>query len=228
MNRLVLFVLLIIIITSCKKQKVTTRDLGYDYYPTAVGDFKIYEVDSLVFNDFTLVTDTYHFYYKDLTESEFIDAGQRKIKRMERYKSIDQKNWAILKVWTSMKDNFQVEENIDNIRLVKLVFPIDMGKAWDGNALNSLDEESFQFVTAKTDTTINGIKLPQTQKVNQVYKTDPLQLNTEIAFEHYAPNIGLVNKYEKFVKRFTTGVPGDPIIDSGYVLSMKIKSYQVE
>ena len=43
----------LIVFASCKKSEVTARDLECDYYPIAVGNYKVYEVDCLVFNDFS-------------------------------------------------------------------------------------------------------------------------------------------------------------------------------
>lgn len=176
----------------------------------------------------TLVTDTYHFFLKDITESEFTYTGYRKMKRIERFKSLDLSKWEIQKVWTAHKNNYQVEEQMDNIREVKLTFPIDRNAIWDGNAVNSFEPENYQYKQDKIDTIINEVSLNQTQKVDHFFRSDPLQINTKISFEYYAPNIELVNKHEKFVKRFTPGVLDEPTVDSGYTLSIRIKSYKID
>ena len=150
------------------------------------------------------------------------------MKRIERFKSLDLSKWEIQKVWTAHKNNYQVEEQMDNIREVKLTFPIDRNAIWDGNAVNSFEPENYQYKQDKIDTIINEVSLNQTQKVDHFFRSDPLQINTEIRFEYYAPNIELVNKHEKFVKRFTPGVLDEPTVDSGYTLSIRIKSYKID
>ena len=176
----------------------------------------------------TLVTDTYHFFSKDITASQFTDAGYRKMKRIERFKSLDLSKLEIQKVWAAHKNNFQVEEQMDNITEVKLTFPIDKNAIWDGNAVNSFEPENYQYKQNKIDTIINEVSLNQTQKVDHFFRSDPFQINTEIRFEYYALNIGLVNKHEIFVKRFTPGVLGENAVNSGYTLSIRIKSYKID
>ena len=48
---------------------------------------------------------------------------------------------------------------------------------------------------------------------------------TEIGEVKFAPNVGLVRKYEKRVKRFTTGEVNDVPVDSGFVLTKQIEEY---
>jgi|TARA_B110000240_G_C13105677_1_gene286143 hypothetical protein len=43
----------LIVFASCKKSEVTAHSLECDYYPIEVGDCKVYEVDCIVFNDFS-------------------------------------------------------------------------------------------------------------------------------------------------------------------------------
>ncbi|MBD80816.1 MAG: hypothetical protein CL840_18010 [Crocinitomicaceae bacterium] len=219
---------ILLVVLSCRKDTGTTTDLGFNYYPESVNSYKVYQVDSFVFNDFTHTIDTFQYYIKDIVESEFVDDGNRKVKRVERYKSQDKTKWEIQKVWTFYKNSFQVEEQVDNIRYIKLNFPVEINKSWNGNAANVMDKENYNYGSKTIDTNISGFSLARTMKVEHFYITDPLQINTEIRYEHYTPDIGLVNRYEKMVKRFTTGVPGDPVVDSGYVLSMRINEYHLE
>ena len=43
----------LIVFASCKKSEVNARGLECDYFPIAVGNYKVHEVDCLVFNDFS-------------------------------------------------------------------------------------------------------------------------------------------------------------------------------
>jgi hypothetical protein len=223
---LFIIALVLICLAGCKKKKEPYPSLGLEYYPIQVNYYKIYSVDCLVYNDFTLRVDTYQFQIKDKIESELSTSNSTsKEFRAERYvKPTGQSNWKIQKAWVAEKSNFRVVEQIDNKREVKLVFPVKEGVSWDGNAENTLPKEEYSMVRAN-DTTIQGKTYREVFRVDQVYETDPLQINTQIAFEHYAPHAGLIYKYERFVKRFTTGIPGDPVVDSGYQKTMRILEY---
>jgi hypothetical protein len=167
---------------------------------------------------------------KDVVESELKQSSQHGTEyRMERYiRPNTNKNWEIEKAWMANKTNFRAVEQLENLREVKLTFPVKTGISWDANAENTLEKEEYSVENSAIDTSINGITYNQVYRVDHFYITDPLQINTEISYEHYAPNVGLVNKYEKFVKRFTTGIPGDPVIDSGYEKSVRIKLSVIE
>ncbi|MGB0390981.1 MAG: hypothetical protein ACPGD5_05395 [Salibacteraceae bacterium] len=223
-----IFILVCFVFGSCTKTEYKEIDFGYDYYPISVNDYKTFTVDCLVYNDFTLTTDTFNFFIKDLVKSKKLDEGGRTVYRIERYRKDNQTDWEIQKVWTSVFEGQFVEEQFDNIRTVKLAFPVRSGYSWDGNARNILESEDFTYSSNTIDTVINNVTLKNTRKIEHYYKTDPLQIETAIAYEHYTLQIGLVNRFETFVKRFTTGVPGEPVIDSGYAVSYNILDYYVQ
>lgn len=228
MRIIIISILTSLILSCCSKSEYSEIDFGFDYYPISVNDYRVYEVDCLVYNDFTLTTDTFNYYIKDFVESKNIDAGNRTVFRVERYKKSELTDWEIQKVWTSVPEGQFIEEQFDNIRTVKLAFPVKVGHSWDGNARNSLENEEFTYLNQPIDTFINDLDLINTQKVEHYYKTDPLQIETAIAYELYTPQIGLVSRFETFVKRFTTGVPGEPVVDSGYAVSYNILDYYVQ
>ncbi len=58
MKQTVVISLLCLAFFSCKKTENEPVDIGLNYHPNQTGHFKIYKVDSIVFNDFTLETDT--------------------------------------------------------------------------------------------------------------------------------------------------------------------------
>ena len=48
-----------VLLTSCKKKtEDATSVLGLDYYPTKIGKFVVYDVDSTVYNDLSMDTIT--------------------------------------------------------------------------------------------------------------------------------------------------------------------------
>lgn len=226
----ILGILIISVLTfwACNKDSPKPNITYDDYYPISDKSYKIYQVDCLVYNDFTLKTDTYQFERKEYVESSYTDEGNRQVYRVERYKKDSTNKWVIQFVWLANKSTTWVEEQQQNIRLVNLSLPVRQNVRWDANARNNKEREEYLYQGPTFDTIIDGISHSKVQRVHHKFVTDPLQINTEIQYEHYTPKHGLINRYEKYVKRFTTGVPGDPIIDSGYEMSVRFKLQEFE
>ncbi len=215
-----------LLLLACSKESPEPIDLGMDFYPIGLESERIYSVDSIVFNDFTLTQDTYHYEIKEVIAESITDDGDREVIKVQRFSKIPGQDWTIQRVYTAHRDNFSVEEQDNNLRVVKLNFALAPGVRWDGNARNVQDKEEFECVRIQSET-IEGKSFDEVALIDQYNQTDPLQLYTHIATEKYARNVGLVHRYEKIVKRFTTGEPGDVPIDSGLVMEMKIKSFDI-
>ena len=70
---------------SCKKDSTIVLDAGYAYFPNKAGHYIIYDVDSIVHNDFKKTVDTFRFQLKEYIESVFYDNSGRPTLRIERY-----------------------------------------------------------------------------------------------------------------------------------------------
>ena len=62
-------------ITACKREVIPTDqiDLGKEYFPVEVGRFIEYDVDSLVYNNFTHDTDFVHLQFRDEITTSYTD-----------------------------------------------------------------------------------------------------------------------------------------------------------
>ena len=70
-------IILALSLFSCKKDKSTAPDLGYNYFPDQVGRYVVYDVDSFYYNDFTNQTDTFKFQLKEKIQSIYYDNQNR-------------------------------------------------------------------------------------------------------------------------------------------------------
>ena len=209
----------------CKKSETEVVDIGLKYYPTSADFYRIFQVDSIVFNDFTERVDTFQYFIKETI------IGNYQVENETRTSVLDQKKrklvdpfWLDNLSWSFQKDNFTVEENKNNTPKIVLIFPIKTGISWNSNTRNSLDQEEYTITNLKTET-ILGNTFNNVITIEKFNETDPLQLNTEIGEEKYAQDVGLIYLYEKRVKRFTTGEVTDIPLDSGFVLTKKIIEY---
>jgi hypothetical protein len=130
---------------ACSKDKeVVQVEIGYEYFPDEVGNFIIYQVDSIHYNDFTLSIDTFKFQIKEKISENFTDLSNRVTQRIERfYRKNETENWVLKDVWFSNKTNNSAEKVEENIRFVKLVFPLKKDNEWNGNRYNQLGEKTY-------------------------------------------------------------------------------------
>jgi len=211
--------LLIVLFAACKKQNADPVEMGYRYFPVNTGHWVIYDVDSINYNDFTGTIDSFNFQVKEYVQSAFVDNEGRTSQRLERYvRSADTAAWVIRDVWFETRTVSCAERVEENIRLVKLIFPVRESQQWNGNTYNTLGEQMYQYETIHTPGAIGNIPLDSTLTVLQ--KSIYTIIGEDYQKEVYATGIGLVyKKYVSLVK--------DPVgnITSGIDYSYTLKSY---
>ena len=210
LNKILFFVIVFLFIASCKKETETVNfDLGYNYFPDDSGSFIIYKVDSVLYNNFNPAQlKRYSSYYlKEIINEQFIDNLGRTAKRVERYTTDSiGKPWNLFNVWYIVKTKTNVEKVEDNIRYIKLTFPVINDNSWRGNkyvdakpsfmnlrfnSTYSFDwtynitgiNENYNFGEINSDSTLTVLQAADSSLIQKVY-----------SFERYARNVGLVYK----------------------------------
>lgn len=208
-----------VFICSCKKDKGVSPDMGYNYYPTTIGWFIEYEVDSISYNDFTNSIDTAHYFLKEVIESEFNNSAEMPSFRIERYKrNTTSDDWEISDVWFVIKNNTSIIRVEENIRYVKMIFPVKNGSRWNGNNYNSFEEQNYEFTNKDEFFKVGQLNFDSTVTIKQF---ENINLIEKQEFrEIYARNIGLIYKEMIDIKTEVNGT-----IKSGYRYYQKIKSY---
>lgn len=169
------FVFFAVTIASCKKEdKKVTVNLGYIYFPTNVGHYIIYDVDSINKDCFTGVLTKGYYQIKEIIESLFYDNANRPTLRIERYRkdSTNHPEWTIYNVCTANLTATTEERCENNVRYIKLVFPIKKGKNWNGNAMNTEREEDYQYIETNQPFTINNLAYDSVTTVQQADGVD--------------------------------------------------------
>jgi hypothetical protein len=213
---LILFSLLFI---ACKKdQETVSYDNGYAYFPVTTGSYVVYDVDSIRYDDFKGTIDTFKFELKEVIESEYLDNSDRNTLRIERYKKFPGQSWVLTDVWSANRNASNAEKVEENVRYVKLSFPITKSKKWNGNAFNSEGEMEYKYSEVHSALTIGSLSFDSTITVQQ--EADSNLIEKRVKTEIYAKNVGLVSKRYidvackdsvinfnlPFDKRITTGV----------------------
>jgi hypothetical protein len=179
---------------SCKKDKeVTVVDIGYEYFPSKVGTFVIYQVDSFYYNDFTSTIDTFQFQIKERIAENFVDLSKRPTQRIERfYRKNSTEAWIIKDVWFANRTSNTAEKVEENIRFVKIVFPLKKQQEWDGNRFNNLGNQNYILTKLNESYTLGSLKFDSIIQVTQA--ADSNLIEKKFAYEIYAKNVGLIYK----------------------------------
>jgi len=219
----VILYLILFVFLGCSKQQSQQAEMFYEYFPDAPGHFVVYDVDSVVYDDFTGQTLTYNYQVKELIESRFIDGEGTESLRLERYiRQTASDSWEIKNIWQARRLPSRAEKTEENVTFIKLVFPPRQGQQWNGNAYNTFPLQNYRITEAHKPYLITPT-LTFDSTVTVLQNEFFTLISEDYQLERYAKNIGLVFKrYRKITKQV------DGTITSGVDYSYRIASYGKE
>ncbi len=132
-------------------------DFGYEYFPLKVGRSWEYQVDSIIFDPAGSGTaiDSTRIWALETALDFFLDHAGDTIFRVERYERGDTGQvWQIRKVMALSRTAQQAQRTEDNLRFVKLGFPLSKHAAWNGARF--IDPEQTVVVAGEILKMFNG------------------------------------------------------------------------
>jgi hypothetical protein len=210
-----------------KKKPNEIPPIDYSYFPVTVGHYVIYDVDSVVYDDFA-TTDKkreFHFQIKEVIEGKAQDNEGREIQRVVRYKrNNDTSEWKLQHVFTITLTKTTAERFEHNKRYINLVFPASVNKSWKGNSYTQDEQWDYKYTAVGQPATVGSVPVVQ-HTVTQVDEENLIKKLYSV--EKYAKNIGLV--YKEFIhdssKTIDPDVPLMNRIDGGLEYKMTLKSH---
>ncbi len=206
--------------------------LGLDYYPKTIGKFVVYDIDSTIYNSLTQDTILTKYRIKEKITELFTDNEGQEALRMERFikkynpnKSYDSIAWTIKEVWMVNANLKSVQVVEGNIRYTKLIFPIQQGAGWDGNAKNTMGEWMYSYEYIDKAETIGS------KQVDKVLKVKQKNYRTLISYqnynEKYAKGIGLVYREitDILSNNVIANVPVEGRIEDGVIYKQTLVTY---
>ena len=175
---------------SCTKNDILVSDLSqdYSYFPLQNGHWSEFEVDSIVHYDSDDYTEmdtaigVFHFFIREEIDSSFIDDENQKTYIIQRFRrDYDSLPWSFMNVWTATMNPYSAQRVEDNIRFVRLKFPITSQSHWPGNDYNFFNEEEYfyedlyqpkQYGSLYFDSTLTVIQNDFISYINRVYKKE--------------------------------------------------------
>lgn len=222
-NIVLISICLLFGVSSCENEEVLPEDvnLGLEYYPLSLGDSWEYEVSRV---DYLLTggKDTTNYYLKEVVEDTTHDFDEISYHMYRYYRTDTTSAWDLDSIWQTKKSFTRLIRTENNIRYIKLVFPIEEGAEWDGNALNGQNgSETYEFDGVGSEFSVNGVDFEATTTVNQGPNFQTL-IDTDFRSETFAKSVGLIYKY----KRVLYHQPGDDTTGTLYI--QKIIDYEVQ
>jgi hypothetical protein len=215
-------------IHSCAK-KTTTIDinLGKEYYPLIIGKSITYSADSIIYDDFTGNTLHTHSFLKDVIDTQYLDIQNKPAYFVNRYyKSDSATEFTFLYQYSAIQVDNRLEVVYDNLRYIKLVFPVTFLGTWGGNSYinTSSTKEQYVWVTEKPYS-YKDLGKPYTNdslsfaNTLTVFHVNEVNGDTNVAkknlfgdftysIEKYGKDVGLVYKELIYKKK-------DPVIGGG-------------
>ncbi|MDA7803110.1 hypothetical protein N8987_00855 [Crocinitomix sp.] len=200
MKNILLIGLLLILFASCKKAIPTSINYGYDYFPTQVGLYKIFDVVD-VFHDVALDPqhDTSIYQIKEVIFENLIDNEGDTIQRIKRYyRESDTLDWVIKDIWTQKRTATTAEVVEENDRFIKMVFAIAYDRVWNGNALNNEVALDYYYENIYEPYTIPGFEFESTVQVEKENFTSFIDYRRQ--YDVYAKDIGRVKSVYKILE----------------------------
>lgn len=202
--RLIIHLLIIsafgsVLLFACKKDEVKL-DRHEAYFGLEKNRFVTYEVMEIDHNiDHIIPHDTVRYLLKTVVGDTFIDNQGRVAREFLRYKRNNVNElWQQTDLWTAIIADNRAELIEENLRSVKLVFPLFLNKSWNANVFNGETELDCYMNPIHVPLKLGGLIFDSTLTVEQedFFSMIDYRRKSEV----YAKGIGLVKKYYKDLK----------------------------
>ncbi len=219
-HSLILFLLAstIILFQGCKGSSTYEDfqvDFGYDYFPIEIGKYRTYVVDSTLYdigdNEIIIVSNSRTF-VKHLVADTITDNLGRLAYKIERYERLsDTLDWEIKDIWIALRTDKGAEWIEENLRFLKMVFPLKQGVDWDGNryidittiipiageSVEVFKSWAYEVLSVDESELIGDLAFENVATISQANSENLIELRYSL--EKYAKDIGLVYREMKIL-----------------------------
>lgn len=198
---------------------------GYNFFPLKVGAWNVYDVKEITYASQTGTTANFQL-RTEVVDSFMNQAGGITyiLYEWERESSADE--WEFVRTLNSQRTGTQGVLTEGNTPFLKLSFPLQAGKTWDGNALNTLQDDEYEMDSLFHEyVTAAGETIAETLTVIQEDNED-FTVNLIRRFEIYGWDIGVVYREETDLNYcIEEDCIGQQIVESGREFRQSLVEY---
>jgi hypothetical protein len=214
-------------LVSCQKEEgVPPLQIDFRYFPLETGRYIVYDVDSIGYNSFDGSTQVSSYQIEERVDSSFVnDAGSESFKIIRSRRKDENSVWFITDVWSANITETTAEKVEENLRFIKLHFPVQLNSRWYGNNYIQTDSDLvyladwvYEYTAVHAPAAINGLAFDSVLTVMQFEEQNLIE---DIRYqEKYASGVGLVYKEERNIST----QPGES--PNGFSIVMQVKEYR--
>ncbi|MEL6922399.1 MAG: hypothetical protein AAFO94_00010 [Bacteroidota bacterium] len=202
-------VLSLCLLWSCENTTEAPIPFGYEYFPLQTGNSWTYQVDSTVFDTTGMgrvVTESSSQIREQIVD-QFISNEGNEVFRIERsWRRDDSEAWTTTDVWTAERTENRAFKTEENLRYIKMVFPLSENEVWDGlrfidktqkitvagETLELFKNWQHQLISIGLREQIGPFTFEEVSTVSEADSENLIELR--FAREKYAKAVGLVYK----------------------------------
>jgi hypothetical protein len=177
---------------ACKDDNAVPMDPGHSFFPLNVGSWVEYQVDSMWQDDILAIRDSVSYRLREKIHETYTDPTGRTAYRILRYVLNAESEWQVRDVWTAFADTRYAEKTEENIRRLKLSFPVRTARTWDTNVYNAERILEVAFRDVDKPWTAGSLAFDSTVVVRNIL--GPNAIERRDFEERYARHVGLVEK----------------------------------
>ncbi len=210
-----------------------------------IGKYRTYVVDSTLYdigdNEIIIVTDS-RTYVKHVVADTITDNLGRLAYKIERYERLsDSLDWVIKDIWLAIRTVEGAEWIEENLRFIKMAFPLTEGMEWDGNiyidittiipiageSVEVFKSWSYETISVGESESIGNLDFEEVTTIQQANSENLIELR--LSEEKYAKGIGLIYRSMKILDTqcITDCLHQDweDKAEKGYILTQQIIDY---
>ncbi|MGW8123189.1 hypothetical protein ACV07N_11070 [Roseivirga echinicomitans] len=177
-------------------------DLGKSYFFMVENKYREYNVREIRYSAVN-ISDTLVYQLREEVRESFVNSQGEESKIVHRkIRENDSKPWVLDSIWTARIERDRAVSIENNISIVKMVFPSQINRVWDGNIFNTKPVDQFKILNFGVLTNIavnNDLETTATMTIEQENDEDGITFKN-IRREVYADSIGLISKLYNVVK----------------------------
>lgn len=210
-------------IISCNETlEVEQAEIGLGYYPTAIGQYRVYDVEEVFYRITGFDTVTYQL--RETITDSIVSLDQTTYVIEREIRDNESEAWQSDSLWSVTPTSLFVAVSENSISFVKLAFPVVAGTTWNGNNLNAQPDQTYYYENvAESDFD----QAPLADQIRVIIEDIPENTTgVDLRSEIYAKGIGLVEKDYFTQVKCTANCDGNfGEVEAGRLLSQKLIEY---